>query len=91
MKDKITAIIYGSNDCGHCLATKKFLENKGVKVIFKEIENDKVLNEAKGIYKELCEKKGICNIVVPIVKIKNEIVVGFDREKLDKIISSEEQ
>ena len=70
--------IYSAPSCVYCVTLKKFLEEKGVD--FEEI--DVSLND--DLAKELVEKSG--QMGVPVVEIGEEIVIGFNREKIIKLL-----
>lgn len=61
----------------HCVTVKEYLSQKGID--FEEV--DVTSNgEAR---KELMKKR---IMAVPVVKINEEYIVGYDKEKLDKMI-----
>ena len=61
----------------HCVTVKEYLSQKGVK--FEEVD----LSSDKDARKELMQK-GI--MAVPVVKIDEEYIVGFDKEKFDRML-----
>ncbi len=70
--------VYSTPTCPYCFALKKYLEEKGIE--FEDI--DVALNEQAR--KEMIEKSG--QMGVPVVDIDGEIVVGFDREKINQLL-----
>jgi glutaredoxin-like YruB-family protein len=76
---KIT--IYSTTWCAFCKTEKQYLDSKGVSYIEKDIEEDK---EA---YEELMSKNGGAYQGVPVTDIAGELVLGFDRKKIDELIA----
>ena len=73
-----TVIVYSASWCAFCHAVKQHLMN--LKVPYKEIEVDKDQAAAQ----ELVAKTGMS--AVPVVQIGNEIIVGFDRGRIDSAL-----
>lgn len=61
----------------HCVTVKEFLSQKGV--TFEEVD---VSNNVAG-RKELM-KQGI--MAVPVTKVNDEYIVGFDKDKLESML-----
>ncbi len=70
--------VYSTEFCPYCVALKEFLKEK--KVIFEAID---VTQDLKA-QEEMIEKSG--QMGVPVVDIDREIVVGFDREKIMRLL-----
>ena len=68
--------------CPYCVTLKNYLEEKGFK--FEEI--DVSANEQAA--KEMIEKSG--QMGVPVLEIDNQVVVGFDREKINQLLKIKE-
>jgi len=68
--------------CPYCVTLKNFLKERGFE--FEDI--DVGADEAKA--KEMIEKSG--QMGVPVVEIDNEIIIGFDRERIVKILGIKE-
>ncbi len=64
--------------CPYCVTLKEFLKEK--KIEFEEIDVSK--DEAGR--EEMIKKSG--QMGVPVVEIEGEIVVGFDRQKISKLL-----
>jgi glutaredoxin-like YruB-family protein len=75
---KIT--IYSTNWCAFCKTEKQYLDRKGIAYVEKNVEEDK---EA---YEELMKKNGGAFQGVPVTDIAGELVLGFDRLKIDQLI-----
>lgn len=73
--------VFSSPICPYCTTLKEFLKERGVE--FEEID---VSQDEKAI-KEMVEKTG--QMGVPVMEIDGEIVVGFDREKIIKLLKLE--
>lgn len=71
-------IIYSTDDCPYCLTLKEFLEERNIKFDEIDITNNKFEKE------EMIKKSGQKG--VPVVDIDGQIVVGFDREKICKLL-----
>ncbi|XOB41889.1 MAG: glutaredoxin family protein [Candidatus Nealsonbacteria bacterium] len=74
--------IFLTPGCPYCFTLTEFLKEKGIK--FEEIDVSKD-EKAK---EELIKKSG--KMEVPIVEIDGQIVVGFDKEKICKLLNIKE-
>lgn len=70
--------VYSAPSCPYCVALKEFLKERRIE--FEEIDVSKDKKKAQ----EMIKKSG--QMGVPVVEIDGEIVVGFDREKIEKIL-----
>ena len=71
--------VYSTSTCPWCHKTKEFLKAKGIK--FEDINvgaNQEAANE-------MVEKSG--QMGVPVIDIDGRIIVGFDKEELEKALS----
>lgn len=73
-------ILYSTEWCGFCKTEKQYLEHLGVEFEYKDIDADK---EA---YDELMAKADGNFRGVPVTDIDGELVLGFDRGKIDKLL-----
>lgn len=71
-------VVYTSNTCPYCVTAKDYLKEKGVEYTEKNIQADK---EAR---KELM---GMGHMGVPVLVIDGEEIVGFDKDKIDDLLS----
>jgi len=71
-------IVYSTPSCPFCHSLKEYLKEKNIS--FKEIDVSE--NEEK--LQEMIKKSG--QMGVPVLEIDNNIIVGFDKEKIDKIL-----
>ena len=69
--------VYSSSSCSNCTAAKEYLKEKGYEYEEKNVSTDK---EAK---KELI---ALGYMGVPVIMIDEEVVVGFNKSKLDEIL-----
>lgn len=70
-------IIYSTTWCAFCKTEEQYLQKLGVEYVKKDVEEDK---EA---YEELMNKIDGNFQGVPVTDIAGEIVLGFDRAKID--------
>ena len=82
MDNKKIIKVYSSPACPYCLALKKFLKKYSFE--FEDID----VSKDKKYIDELMEKSG--QMGVPVIEINGEIIVGFDREKICKILGIKE-
>ncbi len=73
-----TVIVYSTPTCSWCMAVKQHLRSHAVS--FEEIDVSTDLQKVKAIV----EKSG--QYGVPVVDIDGEIVVGFDRPRIDALL-----
>ncbi|MBC7074294.1 glutaredoxin family protein [Candidatus Parcubacteria bacterium] len=74
--------IYTTPTCPFCQMAKEYLKEKGFE--FEEI--DVSIDERAA--QEMIEKSG--QMGVPVIEIDDQIVIGFDKEKIDKILNIRE-
>ena len=70
--------IYSTPTCVYCKTLKEYLTEKGIK--YQEIdvsENEKELEKMVAISGQMG---------VPVIEINGDVVVGFDRQKIDEIL-----
>ncbi len=68
--------IYSTSWCAFCTTEKQWMDKLGVKYVSKNIEEDQDAN------KELLDKMNGNFQGVPVTDINGEIILGFDRPKL---------
>ena len=73
-----TVTVYSTPTCGWCGAVKEHLTSHNV--TFEEVDVAADMNRAR----EMVEKSG--QYGVPVVDINGEIVVGFDRARIDALL-----
>jgi glutaredoxin-like YruB-family protein len=72
--------VYSASWCAFCHAAKDYFDKLGVKYTDKDVEQDR--HNAQ----ESVEKSGQTGI--PVIEIGSEIIVGFDRVKIDSALKS---
>jgi glutaredoxin-like YruB-family protein len=75
-------IIYSTTWCAFCKTEKQYLERLGVPFVVKDVEED------KAAYEELMGKISGQFQGVPVTDIAGEIVLGFDRHKIDETLKA---
>ena len=70
--------VYSTPVCPYCVALKEFLKEHNIE--FEEVD----VSQDEAAQKEMVEKSG--QMGVPVVEIDGEIIVGFDREKIIKLL-----
>ncbi len=68
--------VYSASWCAFCHAAMEYLDKLGVSYDTKDIESDRSIAE------EAIEKSG--QMGIPVIDIKGDIIVGFDRPKIDE-------
>ncbi|MFH1500995.1 MAG: glutaredoxin domain-containing protein [archaeon] len=71
-------IVYSTETCPWCHRVKDWLKEKKVKF------EDKNVAEDANAAQEAVEKSG--QMGVPVIDVDGEIIVGFDKEKLEKAL-----
>lgn len=67
--------VYSSPTCGFCHMAMEYFDDKGVKYTERDITTD------EDALRFIVDKVG--QAVTPIITIGDEIIVGFDRQKID--------
>ncbi|GBE20580.1 MAG TPA: NrdH-redoxin [Candidatus Pacearchaeota archaeon] len=70
--------IYSTPTCPHCIVAKEFFKEKGIK--YKDIDVSKDEKAAE----EMVRKSGQRG--VPVIDIDGKIIVGFERDKVAKLL-----
>jgi alkyl hydroperoxide reductase subunit F len=73
--------VYSTKNCPYCRMTKAFLEKYNVP--YEDID----VGENKEAARELVEKSG--QFGVPVILWEDEVIVGFDAEKLNRLVGKE--
>ncbi|MDI6800019.1 MAG: Uxx-star family glutaredoxin-like (seleno)protein [Actinomycetota bacterium] len=71
--------VYSTPTCPYCVQVKEYLKTRGI-----EFEDFGVASDADA-RSEMVEKSG--QMGVPVIVVGDEIVVGFDRSRLDTLIT----
>ena len=70
--------IYSTPSCPYCFTLKMFLKEKNIS--FEEID----VSKDKAVADEMIKKSG--QIGAPVIQIGDQYVVGFDKEKISKLL-----
>ena len=73
-----TIIIYSSPTCAYCHQAKEYFKDKGLEFTEKDITTDQ--EALKFVLDEVGQA------VTPIITIDGEVIIGFDRPKIDKAL-----
>jgi glutaredoxin 3 len=76
MDTKVT--VYSADWCAFCHAAKDYFTKIGVKFTDKNVEEDQTFMQ------EAVTKSGQTGI--PVIDIDGEVIVGFDRPKIDALL-----
>ncbi len=74
--------VYSTPVCPYCVALKAFLKEHNVE--FEEIDVSKDEKAAR----EMIEKTG--QMGVPVLEVDGQFVVGFDKERISKLLALED-
>lgn len=74
-------VVYSTTWCGYCKMLKKYLTDKGLTYVEKDIETD------AAAHAELMEKIGDNFRGVPVADIYGNIILGFDRPAIDEALA----
>jgi glutaredoxin 3 len=71
-------VVYSTPTCSHCITVKKYLKEKGVDYTDLNVAEDQAARA------EMIEKTG--RMAVPVIMVDDEVVVGFNKTKLDELL-----
>ncbi|MFY9214000.1 MAG: glutaredoxin family protein [Tissierellaceae bacterium] len=71
-------VVYTSNTCPYCTLAKNYLEDKEVAYTEKNVQTDRAARQ---------ELMSMGHMGVPVIVIDGEEIVGFDKEKIDEVLS----
>ena len=74
--------VFSTPSCPYCVTLKEFLKEHNIK--FKDIN----VAEDIAAREEMVKKSK--QMGVPVVEIDNEIIIGFDKEKISKLLNIKE-
>ena len=81
----ISATIYGASWCKPCHDTAKYLKQKGVTVVDKDIDENPV---AAAEMRQKLERAGRSGSSIPVIDLMGQILVGFSPMALDQAIAA---
>lgn len=73
----MNATIYTTNSCIYCIKAKNYLSEKKIEYVEKNIQEDSSARE---------ELLSMGYRTVPVILLDEEEIVGFNKDKIDKII-----
>jgi glutaredoxin len=77
---RATVIIYGAEWCGACHDAARYLRQKGVAYIEKDVEKDPAA--AREMQAKL-EKNGLRAGSIPVIDVRGHVMVGFNAAQID--------
>ena len=80
MSDAKTVTVYSTTWCGFCHQAKKYFDSIGVKYKDVNVEQDQKAAE------DMVQKSG--QMGVPVIEIGKDIIVGFNKPKIDDSLKS---
>jgi glutaredoxin 3 len=75
----MTADLYTTPSCGYCKQAKEYLRKLGINVNEKDITKDPR-------YMQEFERRVGLHSGVPVIFLKGEKIIGFDKKKIDTIL-----
>ncbi|HEY4159023.1 MAG TPA: glutaredoxin domain-containing protein [Polyangiaceae bacterium] len=81
----ITAIIYGASWCKPCHDTARYLKQRGVTVIDKDIDENEVANAEM---RQKLARAGRSGSSIPVIDLMGQILIGFSPSALDQAIDA---
>jgi glutaredoxin len=81
----ITAIIYGADWCKPCHDSERYLKQRGVTVIHKDIDENEVANAEM---RQKLARVGRSGSSIPVIDLMGQILVGFSPSALDQAIEA---
>ena len=74
--------VFSTPTCPYCVTLKEFLNER--KIRFEDID----VSKNKAVLDEMVEKSG--QMGVPVIDIGGQFVIGFDKEKICKLLNIKE-
>ena len=71
--------VFSTLSCPYCVTLKEFLKEHNIEFEDIDVSQDKAASD------EMIEKSG--QMGVPVIEIDGEIIVGFDKEKISKLLN----
>jgi glutaredoxin len=76
-------VVYKTAWCGVCKQVEAYLKKKGVAYEAKDIEKDR---QAAAELQAKAQAKSVRTGSVPIIDVRGELIVGFDRARLEQLL-----
>lgn len=83
MSQETNVTIYSTPTCHYCVMLKQYFDDHDIKYTNFDVSSDQVKAQ------EMIDKSGQMGVPVCIIKVgnKEEVIVGFDKNKIDKLLS----
>ena len=81
-------ILYSTSWCGVCKKAKKFMQNKGLAFVEKDIEKDR---QAARELQEKCDRAKVPMGGVPVIDVGGALLRGFDGDRLLSMLNTAQQ
>lgn len=78
-KPQPRVIIFSTPTCTYCNMAKKYLRERGIK--FKDVDVSRDMAAARDMVRRSGQQG------VPVIDIGGKIIIGFDRQKIDKYLA----
>jgi len=82
VEEKHKVRVFSTKTCPYCVSLKAYLDEKGVKYEHIDVAEDKEAG------KEMIQKSG--QMGVPVTDIDGEIIIGFDKPIINKLLGIKE-
>lgn len=82
---RVSAIVYGAAWCKPCHDAERYLKQRGVSVVKKDIDES---DAAAAEMKRKLERAGLHGASIPVIDVMGQILVGFSPSALDRAIQS---
>jgi glutaredoxin 3 len=79
MAEGSNVIVYSTPTCPYCHQVKRFLTEKGVPYVDKDVASDLQARD------DMVKKSG--QLGVPVIEVNGSIVVGFNRPRLEEALA----
>jgi glutaredoxin-like YruB-family protein len=76
----MNVVIFSTPTCGYCHQAKRYLQQKGIPFVEHDVSVDRAAAEEMV---RLTNQMG-----VPVILVDREVIIGFDRPRLDELLAS---
>lgn len=80
---RVSAIVYGAEWCKPCHDAARYLKQKGVNVIYKDVDADE---SAQAEMQKKLERVKMGGASIPVIDVMGQLLVGFSPRALDKAV-----
>jgi glutaredoxin len=82
---KVVAIIYGADWCKPCHDAARYLKQRGVKVIEKDVEKSDLAQQEM---QNKLKRAGLGGASIPVIDVMGQMLVGFSPRALDRAVET---